>query len=89
MTKASRWLTTRQVADLLGVKLETVYAYVSRGVLTRQRGSGMSHRRSPDAGGGDAGATATGRRGRRRSGWPGRHRTPYRRRPVRSTGCGW
>ncbi|MEQ7123977.1 citrate synthase [Actinopolymorpha sp. B11F2] len=38
MTKASRWLTTRQAADLLGVKPETVYAYVSRGALTRQRG---------------------------------------------------
>jgi citrate synthase len=38
VTKASRWLTTRQAADLLGVKPETVYAYVSRGALTRQRG---------------------------------------------------
>jgi citrate synthase len=38
VTKASRWLSTRQAADLLGVKPETVYAYVSRGVLTRQPG---------------------------------------------------
>ncbi len=38
MTKAARWMTTRQAADLLGVKPETVYAYVSRGVLTRHRG---------------------------------------------------
>ena len=33
-----RWITTQQAADLLGVKPETVYAYVSRGVLARHRG---------------------------------------------------
>jgi citrate synthase len=31
-------MTTQQAADLLGVKPETVYAYVSRGVLARVRG---------------------------------------------------
>jgi citrate synthase len=31
----SRWLTTQQAAELLGVKRETLYAYVSRGVLAR------------------------------------------------------
>src|SRR6185312_13698537 len=30
-------LTSREVADRLGVRLETVYAYVSRGVLTSRR----------------------------------------------------
>src|SRR3954454_7107585 len=30
-------LTTHEVADRLGVRLQTVYAYVSRGVLTSQR----------------------------------------------------
>jgi citrate synthase len=33
-------LTTAQVARRLGVKPETVYAYVSRGLLHRTRGSG-------------------------------------------------
>ncbi|HEY6738322.1 MAG TPA: helix-turn-helix domain-containing protein, partial [Actinopolymorphaceae bacterium] len=37
MTTTPRWLGTRQAADLLGVKPETVYAYVSRGVLERHR----------------------------------------------------
>src|SRR3954451_9027855 len=30
-------LTTREAADRLGVRLETVYAYVSRGLLTSRR----------------------------------------------------
>lgn len=34
---ADRTLTTAQAARLLGVKAETVYAYVSRGLLTRKR----------------------------------------------------
>ena len=38
MTKNPRWITTQQAADLLGVKPETVYAYVSRGLLERHRG---------------------------------------------------
>jgi citrate synthase len=38
VTKTSRWITTQQAADLLGVKAETVYAYVSRGLLRRHRG---------------------------------------------------
>ncbi|ARZ67439.1 citrate synthase [Streptomyces sp. HU2014] len=33
-------LTTREVAERLGVKPETVYAYVSRGQLTSRRGQG-------------------------------------------------
>jgi citrate synthase len=33
-------LTTREVADRLGVKPSTVYAYVSRGLLTSRRGPG-------------------------------------------------
>ncbi|GAA4358210.1 citrate synthase [Angustibacter luteus] len=33
-------LTTQEVADLLGVRLETVYAYVSRGRLTSDRSAG-------------------------------------------------
>ncbi|BCJ33049.1 citrate synthase [Actinocatenispora thailandica] len=33
-----RWLTTEQAAQLLGVKASTVYAYVSRGQLTRHHG---------------------------------------------------
>lgn len=33
-------LSTREVADRLGVKPETVYAYVSRGLLTSDRGRG-------------------------------------------------
>ncbi|HEY8455035.1 MAG TPA: citrate synthase [Actinopolymorphaceae bacterium] len=39
MTRAPRWLTTQQAADLLGVKPETIYAYVSRGMLTRHPGA--------------------------------------------------
>lgn len=34
------WLTSREVADRLGVKVETVYAYASRGLLHSRRGSG-------------------------------------------------
>ena len=30
-------LTARQAADRLGIKPETLYAYVSRGVLTRHQ----------------------------------------------------
>ncbi|WP_460525293.1 citrate synthase [Flindersiella endophytica] len=37
-TDTPRWLSTQQTADLLGVKPETVYAYVSRGVLQRHQG---------------------------------------------------
>ena len=39
MSDSTRWMTTAQAAELLGVKPETVYAYVSRGVLTRHRGA--------------------------------------------------
>ncbi|REF35611.1 citrate synthase [Thermasporomyces composti] len=39
MSESPRWLTTRQAAQLLGVKPETIYAYVSRGMLTRHRGA--------------------------------------------------
>ncbi len=39
MSESTRWMTTAQAADLLGVKAETVYAYVSRGVLTRHPGA--------------------------------------------------
>ncbi len=37
---AERRLSTREAADLLGVKPETVYAYVSRGQLSSRRGGG-------------------------------------------------
>ncbi|OCC12015.1 citrate synthase [Streptomyces sp. PTY087I2] len=66
--EASR-LTTRQAAELLGVKPETVYAYVSRGQLSSVRAAGgrgstfdaeevralarRSGRRDPSPGGGD------------------------------------
>jgi citrate synthase len=33
-------MSTQEVADLLGVRLETVYAYVSRGLLTSTRAAG-------------------------------------------------
>ncbi len=36
MTRPSEPLTTAEVADLLGVKRQTVYAYVSRGILHRR-----------------------------------------------------
>ncbi|MBO1335766.1 citrate synthase [Streptomyces sp. VRA16 Mangrove soil] len=36
--RQDRRLTTRETAELLGVKPETVYAYVSRGQLTSRRG---------------------------------------------------
>lgn len=39
MSERTRWLSTRQAADLLGVKPQTVYAYVSRGVLRRHGGT--------------------------------------------------
>ncbi|MFJ8824239.1 citrate synthase [Streptomyces sp. NPDC102467] len=38
--QASRRLSTKETAELLGVKPETVYAYVSRGQLTSRRGQG-------------------------------------------------
>jgi citrate synthase len=37
---ADEWLTTRQAAERLGVKPETLYAYVSRGLLPRERVEG-------------------------------------------------
>lgn len=37
-TQQARRLTTKETAELLGVKPETVYAYVSRGQLTSRRG---------------------------------------------------
>lgn len=37
---SDRRLTSREVADRLGVRLETVYAYVSRGLLTSSRAAG-------------------------------------------------
>src|SRR4051794_1936303 len=45
----SEWLTTAEAAALLGVKPQTLYAYVSRGQLTRRRdgdGPGSHFRRS-------------------------------------------
>jgi citrate synthase len=35
--QAERWLSTKEAAELLGVKPETVYAYVSRGQLSSRR----------------------------------------------------
>ena len=67
-------VTADQAADLLGVRLQTIYAYVSRGLLTRsvpdQRGGppglGPRPRRGPAAGGGaDAGADRFARGARR------------------------
>ena len=40
MREETERLSTRQVADRLGVKPETVYAYVSRGLLRSHRESG-------------------------------------------------
>ncbi|MCZ4126026.1 citrate synthase [Streptomyces sp. H39-S7] len=37
---SGKWLSTRETADRLGVKSETVYAYVSRGLLTSRRAPG-------------------------------------------------
>ena len=37
---ADRRLSTREAAELLGVKPETVYAYVSRGLLSSRRAAG-------------------------------------------------
>ncbi|MGW5867914.1 citrate synthase family protein [Streptomyces sp. NPDC055239] len=39
-TREGRRLSTREAAELLGVKPETVYAYVSRGQLSSRRGPG-------------------------------------------------
>ncbi|HEY3501405.1 MAG TPA: citrate synthase [Actinocatenispora sp.] len=39
MSDEPRWLSTAQTAQLLGVKPATVYAYVSRGQLTRHPGA--------------------------------------------------
>ncbi|MPY45465.1 helix-turn-helix domain-containing protein, partial [Streptomyces phyllanthi] len=39
-TREGQRLSTRETAELLGVKPETVYAYVSRGQLTSRRASG-------------------------------------------------
>lgn len=36
MTRSSEPLTTAEVADILGVKRQTIYAYVSRGILHRR-----------------------------------------------------
>ncbi|MFJ9037699.1 citrate synthase family protein [Streptomyces sp. NPDC102406] len=38
--RATRRLSTKETAELLGVKPETVYAYVSRGQLSSRRGQG-------------------------------------------------
>src|SRR5436305_1694751 len=38
--RSSEWLTTPEAAALLGVKPQTLYAYVSRGQLTRRLGDG-------------------------------------------------
>ncbi|NHN55981.1 helix-turn-helix domain-containing protein [Calidifontibacter sp. DB0510] len=36
---AEQWVTTQEAADLLGVRPQTVYSYVSRGILERVGGS--------------------------------------------------
>lgn len=40
----TRTLTAKQAAELLGVRIETLYAYVSRGLLRSEPGSGRSRR---------------------------------------------
>jgi citrate synthase len=69
MQDESGWLSTRQVADRLGVKPETVYAYVSRGLLRSRRVPGgrgsrfdpneverlSAHARQPASAGGSCG----------------------------------
>lgn len=61
MLKCMRWLTADEAADRLGVKVATVYAYVSRGVLQSWRDPGSrTSRFDPDE------VEAVARRGRPR-----------------------
>ena len=59
-------LTARQAADLLGVKLPTLYAYVSRGMLESRREEGGGRGSTFDAR--EVERLALGRRGRGRTG---------------------
>ncbi|QYG95089.1 helix-turn-helix domain-containing protein [Iamia sp. SCSIO 61187] len=56
-----RWLTSRQACERLGVRPQTLYAYVSRGLLTSVRQDGRS-RYDPDQVAELARRTARGRR---------------------------
>ncbi|WP_406192533.1 citrate synthase [Kitasatospora sp. NBC_01560] len=79
-------LTTQQVAELLGVKVQTVYAYASRGLLSSERvpgGKGSTfdaaevaalatgqRRQLPRPGGGAGGSGAAGTAGGAGAEWP-------------------
>lgn len=57
----TRWLTSRQACERLGVRPQTLYAYVSRGLLTSVRHDGRS-RYDPEEVAALASRTARGRR---------------------------
>lgn len=61
MTEVDRWLTSRQACERLGVRPQTLYAYVSRGLLTSVSHEGRS-RYDPEQVAALAERTARGRR---------------------------
>jgi citrate synthase len=61
MTAVDRWLTSRQACERLGVRPQTLYAYVSRGLLTSVSHEGRS-RYDPEQVAALAERTARGRR---------------------------
>ena len=62
----SRRISAQQAADRLGIKVETLYAYVSRGMLKSERESGGGRASRFDAS--EVERLARGRRGRTRAG---------------------
>src|SRR5262245_62214067 len=62
-TRGRRWLDAGEAAPLLGWRRETVYAYVSRGLLHSEPGDGPSRERRYRAA--DVERLAVRRRGRR------------------------